>query len=92
MKKKAKKYEDIALDYKSRPILNAAAVEYTFQDKLTMVAIHVPTIGVVVVGKDAHNPSRCWSYPEKTSFNDAVSKTFKQILDAAAKQLKARKA
>lgn len=85
MKKKANRkvpYKDIPLSYVARPILNAEAMEFTFAGKLTIVAIHVPTVGVLVVGKNTpNNPSRCWSYPPKTSFKEAVSTTFRQILE-----------
>lgn len=84
MKKKARsKTKDIELSYKFRPILQASAIEFEFKENLVMVAIHVPTVGVFVVGKNGPSPSPCWKYPPKTPFKDAVSKTFRQILEEA---------
>lgn len=93
MKKKPKSnYKDITLEYRSRVIFHATATEFTFEDSLRMVAIHLPKIGVIVVGRSTLSPSRCWTYPVKTGLTEAVSKTFKQILDVAHKKLKADKA
>lgn len=92
MKKAKPKHKDLKLDYRMRSILNTSAVEFRFAEKLDLVAIHVPTIGVLVVGKK--NPSRVWSYPSETPFEEAVSKTFKKMLEEACEndQKKARKA
>lgn len=93
MKKKTKsKTKDLELSYKFRPVLDASAVEFSFEEKLTMLAIHVPTVGIFVVGKGGLSPSPCWKYPEKTSFKDAVSKTFGRILEEAHKAVKEKKA
>lgn len=92
MKKKAKsKTKDLELSYKFRPILEASAIEFEFQEKLTMLAIHVPTVGVFVVGKGGPSPSPCWKYPEKMSFKDAVSKTFRRILEEGWQSAKEKK-
>lgn len=92
MKKAAEKTKDFELSYKFRPILEASAIEFEFQESLTMLAIHLPTVGVFVVGKGGLSPSPCWKYPEKTSFKDAISKTFGQILEEAHKAVKEKKA
>lgn len=91
MKKPKAKGRGIKLNYKMRAILKASAIEFTFSEKFSIVAIHVPTVGMLVVGKAAANPSRCWTYPPDTSFKNAISKTFDQILDMADKQLKDHK-
>lgn len=84
-------YKDLKLDYKIRSILNTSAVEFRFAEKLDIVAINVPKMAVLVVGKNY--PGRVWSYPPETPFDDAVSKTFREILEAACESAKkARKA
>jgi hypothetical protein len=90
--KSKRRHKDLKLDYSMRAILNASAVEFRFAEKLDIVAIHVPTIGVLVVGKN--NPFRVWSYPPETPFKDAVSKTFGEILASACEndRKKAKKA
>jgi hypothetical protein len=86
VKKKANRNNrDIELDYVRHPI-KSTAVEFKFTKGLSIVAIRMPSIGTVVIGKDTKNPSRCWTYPSEISMKEAVSKTFKAILDAACKK------
>lgn len=89
--KKAKPNKDLKLDYKMRSILNASAVEFKFEEKLDMVAIHVPTVGVIVTRKGDASPSRCWTYPAATPFKDALSKTFENMLNDACENAKKAK-
>lgn len=87
MKKKSKT-KDLVLDYTSRPLLHSEAMEFQFKSTI-LIAVNVPTVGMVVMGKDS--PSRCWSYPQGTSFKDAVSKTLRTILEDACKHWKEKK-
>jgi hypothetical protein len=88
---KVNKNKDIALDCVRIPLGFTVAEEFKFKG-YSVIAIQMPGISTVVIGKTfVQNPANCWHYPAGTPMKEAVSKSFKAILDAASKRGKAEK-
>ncbi len=84
------RYRDIQLDYHCVDIPGTSTSIFKFREGLEMLVISIPTIGVVVVGRSP--ASRAWTYPPGTPVKDAMSKTFRLILEQACEESKKAKA
>lgn len=84
------KYRDLVLDYTCLDIQGTSSSLFKFREGLEMLVFVIPEVGVMVVGRGS--TSRAWTYPPETPVKDAMSKTFKLILEQACEESRKKKA